>query len=163
LGSRPLDDFRRPDLRLEFTMRTTARACTGIAIALGAALACSDVGPESVEGSYALESLNDSPLPYDNEGLGCCWYLAGTLTLTTSDYTISITARNFGSADPFAVTEWGTYTRAGATLTFAPDSFDMVPLLLSPATASGDAIELGLGGEGPGEPDQFQARFEREQ
>jgi hypothetical protein len=134
----------------------------GLLVVLVATLACSDAGPASVEGSYALESLNDSPLPYDHDGLGCCWYLAGSLTLGPSDYAMSITARNFGGTDPFTITEWGTYARNGATLTFAADSFDVIPLLLSPGLVSGDAIELGLGGEGPGEPDQFQARFVRE-
>lgn len=142
-------------------MRTRSRARAWIVVVFGAALACGDGGPESVEGSYALQSLNDAPLPYNNDGLGCCWYLAGSLTLTGSAYTISIIAQNFGDTDPFTVTEWGTYALSGATLAFEPDSFDLLPLLLSDGTVSGDAIELGLGGEGPGAPDQFQARFER--
>jgi hypothetical protein len=50
---------------------------------------------------------------------------------------------------------------AGASITFAADSVDLVPLLLSPATVSADTIALGLGGEGPGASDQFQARFVR--
>lgn len=136
----------------------------GLLAVLVVTSACGDAGPASVEGSYALESLNDSPLPYDHDGLGCCRYLAGSLTLGPSDYALSITARNFNSSgtDPFTVTEWGTYARNGATLTFAADSFDVIPLLLSPGVVSDDAIELGLGGEGPGEPDQFRARFVRE-
>jgi hypothetical protein len=144
-------------------MRAIPRAGAGFVVALGVVLACADASaPGSVEGSYALESLNGSPLPYDNDGLGCCVYLAGSLALGPSDYAISITARNVADIDPFTVTEWGTYARSGTTLTFAPDSFDLVPLLLSPATTSDDEVALGLGGEGPGAPDQFHARFVRE-
>jgi hypothetical protein len=128
-----------------------------------AGLACGDDGgPASVEGDYTLQALNGEPLPYDNDGLGCCSYLAGALILDVGEYTISITARNFGDTDPFTVTEWGRYAANGPTLTFAPDSFDLVPLLLSPGTISAGTIVLGLGGEGPGAPDQFQAGFVRD-
>ena len=128
-----------------------------------AGLSCSDAAdPDSIEGTYGLSTLNGEPLPYDNDGFGCCWYLAGTLTLVDGEYTIGITARNVGGTDPFTVTEWGAYASSDAMLTFAPDSFDLVALLLSPATISGDTVALGLGGEGPGAPDQFQARFVRD-
>ena len=131
-----------------------------LAVVIGTVTACGESsGPDVVEGRYTLSTLNESPLPYDNEGLGCCWYLAGALTLSAPQYAISITARNFGGGEPFTVTEWGSYVFESATITFAPDSFDFAPLLLSPATVSGDAIDLGLGGEGPGSPDQFRARF----
>jgi hypothetical protein len=134
-----------------------------LVLCVAAGLACGDDGgPGSVEGTYALQTLNGEPLPYDNDGLGCCWYLAGALSLDAGQYTISITAQNFGDADPFTVTEWGAYVSSDAALTFAPDSFDLLPLLLSPGTVSDDAIALGLGGEGPGAPDQFQARFVRD-
>jgi hypothetical protein len=132
-------------------------------LCLVAGLACGDDGgPGSVEGNYALQTLNGEPLPYDNDGLGCCWYLSGALALDAGQYTISITARNFGDTDPFTVTEWGAYVSSAAALTFAPDSFDLVALLLSPAAVTGDTVALGLGGEGPGAPDQFQARFVRD-
>jgi hypothetical protein len=89
------------------------------------------------------------------------WSQRGGLTLAASEYTASITAQNFAGTEPFTATEWGTYTLEGAVLTFVRDSFDLVPLLLSPATVSGNVIELGLGGEGPGAPDQFRAGFVR--
>ena len=135
-----------------------------LVLCLVAGLACGDDGgPGSVEGNYLLQTLNGEPLPYDNDGLGCCSYLAGALILDAGEYTIGITARNFGDTDRFTVTEWGTYATNGTTLTFAPDSFDLVPLLLSPGTISDGTIVLGLGGEGPGAPDQFQAAFVRDE
>ena len=134
-----------------------------LVLCIGTAMSCGDVaGARSVEGRYTLRTLNGSSLPYDHEGLGCCWYLAGTLTLTASMYTADITAQNFAGTEPFTATDWGTYTVEGAVLTFVSDSFDLAPLLLSPASVTGDVIELGLGGEGPGAPDQFLARFVRE-
>lgn len=142
---------------------TAGRAALWWTLVIVAGLACGDAtGPESVEGNYALRTLNGEPLPYDNDMLGCCFYLSGALRLASDEYRISITARNFGGTDPFTVTEWGRYQVTGAAVTFAADSFDFVPLLLSPATVVGDTIALGLGGEGPGAPDQFQARFVRD-
>jgi len=144
-------------------IRVTAIARTLLVLCTGSVMSCGDaISPDSVAGRYALRTLNGAPLPYDHEGLGCCWYLAGALTLTVSQYTVAITARNFNGTDPFTATEWGTYAVQAAGLTFVADSFDLVPLLLSPARVSGDVIELGLGGEGPGAPDQFLARFVRE-
>lgn len=123
-------------------------------------MSCGDAaGPDSLEGRYSLQSLNGAPLPYGHDGLGCCWYLAGAMTLTASRYSVAITARNFSGTDPFTATEWGSYAVQGAVLTFAADSFDLAPMLLSPASVTGDVIELGLGGEGPGAPDQLIARF----
>jgi hypothetical protein len=143
--------------------RSATRATFLGVLTIGVGLACGDpADPDSIAGVYSLRTLNGAELPYDNDGFGCCWYLAGGLTLALGQYTISLTARNFGGTDPFTATEWGAYASSGATVTFAPDSFDFAPLLLSPATASGDTIALGLGGEGPDAPDQFQARFVRD-
>jgi len=124
-------------------------------------LACGDSAPGGIEGSYALSMLNGEPLPYDHV-LGCCVYLSGGLELSAGHYAMDITFRNRGGTEPFTVTEWGGYAAGGASLTFVADSFDFAPLLLSPATVAGDTIALGLGGEAPGAPDQFRARFVRQ-
>ena len=144
-------------------IRLHSRAGTLLAVGcLLIAASCDNAtGPDAVEGTYTLVSLNGSALPYDNDGLGCCWYQAGALVLADAHYAASITARNFSGSDPFTATEWGRYTHAGDSLTFARDSFDVAALLLSPATVEGNVVELGLGGEGPGSPDQFLARFVR--
>ena len=61
------------------------------AVVAGCGDGSTDPSPAAV---YALEQLNDSTLPYDHEGLGCCSYLSGGIELTDGDYAISLTARN---------------------------------------------------------------------
>ena len=47
--------------------------------ALHATLACADTTTPRQEGQYMLSRLNGSELPYENDGLGCCICLSGTL------------------------------------------------------------------------------------
>ena len=118
-------------------------------------------GPGAVEGVYALRRLNDEPLRYDHEGLGCCTYLSGTLDLEAGSYAAALTARNRNTGLVFTATEWGTYTRRASSLTFAPDSVDVTPLILDVGTVSGDTLRVAFGGEGPGSADQFHAVYLR--
>jgi hypothetical protein len=117
----------------------------------------SDPGP--LAASYTLRQLNDSLLPYDHEGLGCCTYLSGDLELDGGAYTMGLMAHNRNTGVIFTAREWGTYVRAGSRVTFARDSFQIVPFLLDVATLSGDTLRVAFGGEGPGSPDQFRAVF----
>lgn len=139
----------------------TIAAC---ALAGSALVACGNdpSGPSSVEGVYALHRLNDEPLPYDHEGLGCCTYLSGTLDLEAGSYTAALTARNRNTGLVFTATEWGTYQQRASSLTFALDSVDVTPLGLDAGTVSGDTLRVAFGGEGPGSPDQFHALYLRE-
>lgn len=123
---------------------------------------CADgAGPSPSDGAYPLARLNDQPMPYDHEGLGCCTYLEGGLELANGRYAISLTARNRGTSEVFAVKEWGQAMARGPSLTFKPDSFQVIGFQLDVATVTGDSIRVAFGGEGPGSPDQFQALFVR--
>ena len=121
-------------------------------------------GPSEPGGDreFILESLNESSLPYDHEGLGCCIYLGGSLQLQGNDYTVSITARNRNNNLVFTVREWGSFTEAAAQVTFVPEGFEIQPLLLDVATVANGRIRVSFGGEGPGSPDQFRAVFHQE-
>jgi hypothetical protein len=123
---------------------------------------CADeAGPGPSDGAYPLARLNDQPMPYDHEGLGCCTYLEGGLELAEGTYAISLAARNRNTSEVFALREWGKATARGPSLTFKPDSFEVIGLRLDVATLTGDSIRVAFGGEGPGSPDQFQALFVR--
>ena len=141
------------------------RFCWGVGVlgALAPLAACgSDVlSPGAIEGVYALRHLNGEPLPYDHEGLGCCTYLTGTLDLERGRYAVALRARNRNTGLVFTAREWGRYTSRASSLTFAPDSADVAPLLLDVATGSADTLRVAFGGEGPGSPDQFQALYVR--
>ena len=117
--------------------------------------------PGPTTGEYALERLNDQPLPYDHEGLGCCTYLSGALEVTGGMYAISLTARNRNTSQVFTAREWGRVAAQGSSLTFQPDSFEVIGFALDVATISGDSLRVAFGGEGPGSPDQFHALFVR--
>jgi hypothetical protein len=136
---------------------------TGVVGIMVAIAACgADIsGPTTVDGLYALQDLNNQPLPYDHGGLGCCTYLSGSLELSGSGYEISITARNRNTGLVFSAVEWGKYVRQASSLTFARDSFVVAPFLLDVGTISAATIRVAFGGEGPGSSDQFQAGFVR--
>lgn len=119
------------------------------------------LGTMDVEGVYDLQRMNGSPLPYDHESLGCCTYLSGELVLERESYTISLMARNRNTSLIFTAREWGRYQPTASSLTFAPDSFEVAPFLLDVGTISVDSIQVALGGEGPGSPDQAQTLFVR--
>lgn len=132
-----------------------------VGLALVAA-ACGDAtAPEPTDGTYVLTSLNGAPLPYDHEGLGCCTYLSGTLTLEHPHYEMRITARNRNTGEVFTAGEHGTCTHEQMGLRFMREGHMVQPMGLTTATMSGDRIELAFGGEGPGSPDQFHAVFRR--
>lgn len=141
-----------------------AYAVAACALAGSTLVACGNdsSGPSSVEGVYVLHRLNDEPLPYDHEGLGCCTYLSGTLDLEAGSYTAALTARNRNTGLVFTATEWGAYQRRASSLTFVLDSVDVTPLGLDAGTVSGDTLRVAFGGEGPGSPDQFHALYVRE-
>ena len=117
--------------------------------------------PAAIEGIYALRRLNGEPLPYDHAGLGCCTYLSGALNLEGASYAVALTARNRNTGQVFTAMEWGKYTRQSSSLTFAPDSVEVAPLILDVGTVSADTLRVAFGGEGPGSADQFQALYVR--
>ena len=126
---------------------------------LAALAACSSSEPDPVAALYDLRTLNQSALPYDHEGLGCCVYLGGTLELRTGRYTASLTARTRNTGLVFTATEWGKYTRQLQEIAFALDSFAVAPLGFDVGTLEEIGIEVAFGGEGHGSPDQFYGFF----
>jgi hypothetical protein len=133
----------------------------GLTLLLAAAAGCGSSTGGSGEVTYDLRLLNGAALPYDHEGLGCCTYLSGTLSLEAGDYAMALTARNRNTSEVFTATEWGTYQQQGTALSFAFDSFAVAPIGLDAGTLSSDTLRVRFGGEGPGSPDQFQGLFVR--
>ena len=124
-----------------------------------AAASCDSTGPHPSAGTYDLQTLNQAELPYDHEGLGCCVYLSGGLTLTGGRYTVSLTFRNRNTGLVFTAMEWGKYSQHAAVVSFAADSSAVAPLGLDTGVLSGNGIAVSFGGEGPGSPDQFHGFF----
>lgn len=122
--------------------------------------ACGDpAGSGGVTGIYQLVELNTLPLPY-NDQAGCCIYTAGSLSLTASGYTVSITYQNKNTATGGGLTEQGTYTMSGSALFFQRTGGNFTMYFYA-ATVNGRVIRLQLGGSGPGTGDQFAAAFRR--
>ncbi len=111
------------------------------------------------EGTYTLVQLGGKSLPADV--WGCCVTLSGSLRLEDGRYDISDTQRNKNNGIQFTVTEQGTYSIAGTTITFVRTGGDPFPFLLAPGTVSGRIITVKMGGEGPGSPDQQEAVYRR--
>lgn len=128
---------------------------------LVALTACGDATGPVPQGTYVLAQLNGASLPYNHE-VGCCIYLGGQIDLTVDHYAASIVARNRSTNTVFTVGEEGSYTQQGAVITFVMEHFTGQPLLMSTATVNGNVMRLAFGGEGPGSPDQFAARFEKQ-
>ena len=128
-------------------------------LAVVAACGSNTSGPSAIEGRYTLLELNETPLPYDHEGLGCCTYLSGTLELDAGRYAAALTARNRNTTQVFTALEWGSYVRRGAAVTFSPESVSVAGLLFDAGTLSGDTLRVLFGGEGHGSPDQFRALY----
>lgn len=122
--------------------------------------ACSEAdGPGGLEGTYQLVELNSQPLPY-NDLAGCCIYTAGSLALTASGYTVSITFQNKNSGTGDSVNEEGTYSSNGSALFFQRTGGNFTMYFYN-ATLNGRTIRLQLGGSAPGAGDQFAAAFRR--
>ena len=136
-----------------------------ISLAFLGLLACGDdsAGPSADDGSYSLLQLNDSLLPYDHEGLGCCTYLDGRMELDRGRYEVAVTFRNRNNGLVATIIEWGrSAPQPSSRLSFRPDSFVVTPFLLDTAALAGDTLRVAWGGEGPGSPDQFHALFVRD-
>ena len=148
-----------------FFLPRTLTTCTLSTLTLNSSstAACGDgpSDPRPSAGVFPLRQINDSTLPYDHEGLGCCTYLRGELRLDEGNYTIALTARNRNTGQIFTAQEWGRYVAAGSSLTFTSDSFVVIGFALDVAAVSGDSIRVAFGGEGPGSPDQFNGLFVR--
>jgi hypothetical protein len=131
------------------------------------ALSCDGGGtdPTPLEGTYALVTENDQPLPSDPSApFGCCLTLSGSLSLTATAYDLRTSHRNKINGITFDNSEQGTYTRQGNTLSFTRTGGgdEAFPYLLGPGTVSadGDTVTLLYGDEGPGS-DQIRATFRR--
>lgn len=129
----------------------------GSAWLLVAGAACGSTQPNPAEEVYRLQTLNESALPYDHEGLGCCVYLSGSLTLREGRYEMAITFRNRNSGLEYTAEEWGSYTLVQEALSFVGESYAVAPIGLDSGVLEGGGLRLTFGGEGPGSPDQFRA------
>jgi hypothetical protein len=138
--------------------KATLRLLCG-AWTLAAVAGCGSTQPTPVADVYALQTLNESALPYDHGGLGCCTYLNGELQLLEGRYAASLTARNRNTGVVFTAIEWGKYTDQFSTLKFVADSFRVAPLGLDVGVPDGGGLRVAFGGEGPGSADQFHAWF----
>ena len=143
----------------------TRRELLGLALGLVALSCGGGTEPATLEGTFALVSENDQPLPSDPSApFGCCLTLSGSLSLTTETYDLRTSHRNKNNGITFDNSEQGTYTRQGNTLTFTRigGGGEGFPYLLAPGTvsANGQAIALLYGDEGPGS-DQTRATFRR--
>ena len=81
--------------------------------------ACGDgnMGPDAIEGTYALVAENDQQLPSNPSApFGCCLTLSGSLTLTATAYDLRTSHRNKNNGITFDNSEQGTYSREGNAL-----------------------------------------------
>ena len=119
-----------------------------------AVLACGDSGdstsPESIEGVYALQTINGGALPavvYEDEAAKV-EIVAGAITLGPgTKWSISLTARATVDADVSTNTETldGTWSRSASTLTLTSADGDVETLVLSGKTLTLQAeIDSGM-------------------
>ena len=119
-----------------------------------ALLACGDsgdsTGPESIEGVYALQTINGGALPtivYEDEAAKV-EIVAGAITLGPgTKWSISLTARATVDADVSTNTETldGTWSRSASTLTLTSADGDVETLVLSGRTLTLQAeIDSGM-------------------
>jgi hypothetical protein len=139
----------------DFHLRASVRGLRVSLLVL--VLACST--PEPEEGYYGLRLLNGVPVPYV-DSLGCCTYSGGFLRLANAGYDLRIYFQNRQNFLVDTAFETGSYRVRGDSLVFDPRSANY-PLSLYGAVRHRDTIHLRLGGDGPGAPDQFEARFWR--
>ena len=142
-------------------MRALSVGGFAAALILGTSGCGTEPGDTQLEGEFLLVRINEQSLPYDHEGLGCCTYLSGRFEFTDNQYSGSITARNRNNGLVFDMSETGTWTRSGNVVTFTRLTWEVQPLLLSEADLSEDTFTVGVGGEGPGSPDQFEMVFRK--
>jgi hypothetical protein len=117
--------------------------------------------PTTPANDYTLRQINDSTLPYDHEGLGCCTYLGGDLSFEGPNYAMSITALTRNIGETFTAREWGRWVGSGSSISFTRDSFFIIGFSLDVAHLSGDTLRVNFGDEGPGSPGQFRGLFVR--
>ena len=134
-------------------------------VLMAAACGGNTTAPQGIEGTYALVSENDDPVPSDPSApFGCCLTLSGSLALTATEYDMRTSHRNKNNGIGFDNAEQGTYSRSGNTLSFTRTAGggEGFPYLLGPGTISGDgdAITLLYGDEGPGS-NQIRAIYRR--
>jgi len=116
-----------------------------------AVLACGDsTSPESIEGVYALQTINGGALPavvYEDEAAKV-EIVAGAITLGPgTKWSISLTARATLDADVSTNTETldGTWSRSGSTLTLTSADGEVETLVLSGRTLTLQAeIDSGM-------------------
>ena len=105
----------------------------GFGALLVASLACGgdSTGPESIEGTYALQTMNGKSLPvvFLEDETGKYEIMAGSVTLSTPNaFTMKFTFRQTLSAQVNTITSevGGTWTRSGANLTLTTPDGDSV-------------------------------------
>jgi hypothetical protein len=119
-----------------------------------AVVACGgdSTGPESIEGTYTLETINARALPVvvQQDAVAKVEVTAGAITLGPGTrWSIGLTARTTAGADisTMSVTLDGTWTRSGSILTLTTDDGDSETVVLSGRTLTlqGEAGEAGSG------------------
>ena len=148
-----LNESRNRGPRLWSRLNLRRGRALGVLFA-AAVLACGDSGestsPESIEGVYALQTINGGGLPaivYEDEAAKV-EIVAGAITLGPgTKWSISLTARATVDADVSTNTETldGTWSRSGSTLTLTSADGDVETLVLSGSTLTMQAeIDSGM-------------------
>ena len=148
-----LNESRNRGPRLWSRLNLRRARALGVLFA-AALLACGDSGdstsPESIEGVYALQTINGGALPavvYEDEAAKV-EIVAGAITLGPgTKWSISLTARATLDADVSTNTETldGTWSRSGSTLTLTSADGDVETLVLSGSTLTMQAeIDSGM-------------------
>jgi hypothetical protein len=148
-----LNESRNRGPRLWSRLNLRRGRALGVLFA-AALLACGDSGdstsPESIEGVYALQTINGGALPavvYEDEAAKV-EIVAGAITLGPgTKWSISLTARATLDADVSTNTETldGTWSRSGSTLTLTSADGDVETLVLSGSTLTMQAeIDSGM-------------------
>ena len=104
-------------------------------------LACGgdSTGPESIEGTYTLQTINARALPVvvQQDAVAKVEVTAGSITLGPGTrWSIGLTARTTAGTDVSTMTDTldGTWTRSGSILTLTTDDGDSESVVLSGRT-----------------------------
>ena len=148
---RPMNESRNRSQSLRSLLRFRPGRALGALVTV-ATLACGDsTSPESIEGIYALQTINGRALPVVvmQEGTQKFEVTAGAITLgpgTKWKFELTVRATLGADVSTDIVSIDGTWSRAGSTLTLTSPAGDSETVLLSGRTLTlqGDTGDLGI-------------------